>query len=119
VLKIAAIMGAIGIAGGAFGAHALKATLSVEALAWWNTSAHYLQIQAVALLVLALLGRDWKLPRATFPLFVFGITIFSGTLWLMALTGTRWLGAITPIGGACLIAGWISLFGAKRVLANP
>lgn len=118
VIKIAAFLGAVGIAGGAFGAHALKATLTPEALAWWNTGAHYLQVQSVAMLLLTLIVKDWRLHRATIPLFGVGMVIFIGTLWLMALTGVRWLGAITPIGGASLIAGWLSLLVARRTKAE-
>jgi len=107
---IAALVAALGVVAGAFGAHGLKALVPPEALAWWQTGAHYHLVHAVALLVAALLtpARPRARRVATILLLV-GIALFSGTLYLMALTDLRWLGAITPIGGSAFIAGWVAL----------
>ena len=110
-LFIGSIAGFLGVAGGAFGAHALKARLSEQMLANFETGTRYLLAHAVALLVVGVLaGREGvgELRWVGFS-FTFGMLIFTGSLWLMALTGTRWLGAITPIGGTALIVGWVAL----------
>lgn len=110
-LVIGSVAGFLGVAGGAFGAHALKARLSEQMLANFETGTRYLLVHAVALLVVGVLasrpgapslgGVGWS--------FSVGMLVFTGSLWLMALTGTRWLGAITPIGGTALIVGWVLL----------
>ena len=106
-----ALSGAIGVGAGAFGAHALRARLEPRMLEVFETGARYQLIHAVALIAAA-----WVVTR--FPgttgnaggwLFVAGTVCFSGSLYAMALTDVRALGAITPIGGACFIAGWICL----------
>jgi uncharacterized membrane protein YgdD (TMEM256/DUF423 family) len=95
------------VALGAFGAHSLKALLEANhQTGTWQTAAHYHLVHAVVLLVLALRP---TVTRLSFCLFGAGIVIFSGSLYLLAVTNIRWLGAITPIGGACLIAGWLTL----------
>lgn len=108
--KLAGLLGALGIALGAFGAHALRARLAPEKLAVWNTAVDYHLLHAVALLALALYaaatGRSVATPTA---LFTAGIALFSGSLYALSLGGPRWLGPVTPIGGLCLIAGWLSL----------
>jgi uncharacterized membrane protein YgdD (TMEM256/DUF423 family) len=116
-LKIAALTGALAVALGAFGAHGLKDSLQAGGMTEiWTTAAKYHLIHAVVLLVLSLLATDLIWPPR---LFLVGITIFSGSLYLMCLlhhfTGVKYgiLGAITPIGGVCLIAGWVSLFFVK------
>ena len=110
-LLIGSIAGFLGVAGGAFGAHALKARLSARMLANFETGTLYLLVHAVALTVVGVLASrpgapDLKLVGGAFTI---GMVIFTGTLWLMALTDARWLGAITPIGGSALIVGWASL----------
>jgi uncharacterized membrane protein YgdD (TMEM256/DUF423 family) len=106
-LRIAALLGCLAVAFGAFGAHGLKALLETNGLtAVWEKAAHYHLVHAVVLLVLALRN---SVARVPFALFTAGIVIFSGSLYLLAVTNVRWLGAITPIGGGCLIAGWIAL----------
>jgi uncharacterized membrane protein YgdD (TMEM256/DUF423 family) len=109
-LIAAAFAGASGIALGAFGAHALRARLEPAQLATWNTAVLYHLIHALALLALALFaratGRSVMLPSS---LFVGGIVLFSGSLYLLALTGWRFLGPLTPLGGAAFIAGWLAL----------
>jgi uncharacterized membrane protein YgdD (TMEM256/DUF423 family) len=98
LLILAALSGAVAVGAGAFGAHGT----SGEAAEWLKTGGHYQLIHAVAALVAVkfdMRGPGW--------LFVAGGAIFAGTLYLMALGSPRWLGAITPIGGALLIAGWL------------
>ena len=100
IFVIAALSGAVAVAAGAFGAHGA----SGAAAEWLKTGAHYQLIHAVA--ALAVLRLDAKGPAW---LFLAGGAIFGGTLYLMALGLPKWLGAITPIGGAMLIAGWLWL----------
>lgn len=108
---IAGITGALGVALGAFGAHGLKSTVTdAHLLEVWETAARYHLIHALALLGVA----AHPVPPAWAGwLFVVGITLFSGSLYLMTLTGARWLGAITPIGGVCFIAAWLVLAFAR------
>lgn len=92
---------------GAFGAHALRPRLALLGTAWiWEKAVLYHLAHAVALLALAL-GRPVN--RWVVPLFAAGIFIFSGSLYVLALTNVQWLGAITPFGGACFLAGWLTL----------
>ena len=110
-LVIGSIGGFLGVAGGAFGAHALKARLSEQMLANFETGTRYLLVHAVALLVVGVLagrkdGDDLLVVGWAFSV---GMLIFTGSLWVMALTGQRWLGAITPVGGTALIIGWLAL----------
>jgi uncharacterized membrane protein YgdD (TMEM256/DUF423 family) len=106
-LRIAGLTGFLAVALGAFGAHGLKATFLENGQGHnWDTAAHYHLVHAVVLLVLALRGTVARLP---FVLFGAGIVIFSGSLYVLAATNVKWLGAITPIGGLCLLAGWLTL----------
>lgn len=106
VTVLAALSGALAVAAGAFGAHGA----SGEAVEWLKTGGHYQLIHAVAALVAVRMGE-----RISPWLFVGGAAVFAGTLYLMALGAPRWFGAITPIGGAALIAGWLCLaLGAWR-----
>jgi uncharacterized membrane protein YgdD (TMEM256/DUF423 family) len=109
---IASLLGGLGVALGAFGAHALRARLAENLLANYETGVRYHFYHALALLFVVVAIQRW--PNSTLPviagwLFVIGIAIFSGSLYIMAFTGLRWLGAITPIGGVALIAGWVCL----------
>lgn len=106
----AGLLGAIAIALGAFGAHGLKERLTLipEASGWWETATFYLLTHAVAIGAIA--GRS-ALPAR---LWVMGSVIFAGTLYALALGAPRWFGAITPIGGLWLIAGWIALAWTAR-----
>ena len=112
LVRWAAITGFTGVACGALGAHAVKA-FGPESLEWWNTGAKYHLIHALAIgLVAALLPRRAGLTAA---LFGAGVLLFSGSLYALALTGTRALGMVTPFGGLCFLAGWALLgLGAKR-----
>jgi len=106
-LKIAAALGFLAVALGAFGAHGLKELLTRHGTAdIWEKAVLYHLVHAVALLFVSI---QRPLPILAWSLFVAGITIFSGTLYLLALTNERWLGAITPIGGLCLLGGWLAL----------
>ena len=106
----------IAVAAGAFGAHALRARLSSEMLAVFETAARYQMYHALGLLAVA-----WAVPRWPGPwavragwLFVAGTVLFSGSLYTLALTGIRWLGAVTPLGGVAFLAGWACLVLAAR-----
>jgi len=104
MIRIAALLCFLAVALGAFGAHWLKPTLEANNLVdVWNKAVLYHFIHAIALLVVAL-------PRSTnrgaWWLLLAGIVIFSGSLYTMGLTGARWLGAVTPLGGLCFLAGW-------------
>jgi uncharacterized membrane protein YgdD (TMEM256/DUF423 family) len=109
-LVAGAALGALGVAAGAFGAHGLRERLSPEALGWWDTASRYQLVHALALLGTGLLARQRGEPLgAATQLLLWGTIVFSGTLYVMALGGPRWLGAVTPVGGAALIGGWIAL----------
>jgi uncharacterized membrane protein YgdD (TMEM256/DUF423 family) len=105
---LGAVSAFLGVALGAFGAHALKSRLSSEALAIFETGVRYQMFHALALLVVAARLPD---PRGSIAgwLFVAGTVLFSGSLYALALTGIRGLGAITPVGGLCFLAGWALL----------
>ncbi len=114
---IGALSGGIGVAAGAFGAHALRARLEPRMLEVFETGARYQMYHAVAMLAAAWIVTRWpgSLATASGWLFLAGTVLFSGSLYAMALTGVRALGAITPIGGVCFIAGWACLaFAAMR-----
>jgi uncharacterized membrane protein YgdD (TMEM256/DUF423 family) len=113
---LGSLFGFLGVAAGAFGAHALRARLTPDLLAVFETAARYQMYHALALLFVALAAARFPDPalRAAGWLFVAGIVIFSGSLYLLALTGTRWLGAITPLGGLAFLAGWLALAWAAR-----
>jgi uncharacterized membrane protein YgdD (TMEM256/DUF423 family) len=110
-ILLAAIAGFLGVALGAFGAHGLRARLSPEMLAVFETGVRYHLIHAVAILaVAALMPRfsGWLITSACW-LFLVGIVLFSGSLYLLAVTGVTILGAITPLGGLAFLAGWACL----------
>ena len=100
--------GFVAVAFGAFGAHALRSRLSPEMLAIWKTANEYHFYHAFALLIVGVCARYAKIPGLDVAAgcFLAGLLIFSGSLYVLALTETRWLGAITPIGGLLLLAGW-------------
>ncbi|MDT8429338.1 MAG: DUF423 domain-containing protein [Pseudomonadales bacterium] len=111
-LIIAALNGFIAVTLGAFAAHGLKASLAPDLLATFQTGVQYqmhhtLALLAVGILVLHFPGQT--LLRTSGYLFLAGIVIFSGSLYLLSLSGVRWLGAITPIGGVLFLAGWATL----------
>ena len=111
--QLAWMLGALGgllcVALGAFGAHALRGRLSEYALGVFDTAVQYQFYHSLALLAVALLLMQFPqstLLKSAVMLFVAGIVIFSGSLYLLSLTGIRWLGAITPLGGLAFIGGW-------------
>ena len=107
ILFAGALLGGLGVALGAFGAHALKSSFDATRLGWWNTAVQYQLWHAVALVALAALPLPGRGLAAG--LMIAGSLVFAGTLYVMALTGLKWLGAVTPIGGLLLIAGWAAL----------
>jgi uncharacterized membrane protein YgdD (TMEM256/DUF423 family) len=116
-LSISFVLGAIAVALGAFGAHALRELVDEKAIQTWQTAVqyHFYHLFAIALVAILLKqGTNAWYKRAGY-LFIAGILVFSGSLYTMILlkatgsTSVNWLGAITPIGGVCFIAGWLSL----------
>ncbi len=112
IILLGAVFGALGVGIGAFGAHGLKPVVSADMLANFETGVRYHLIHVLALFAAAFVAT--RFPESTLPLvagwlFAAGILVFSGSLYLMALTGMRWLGAVTPIGGVAMIAGWVCL----------
>lgn len=108
---LGAVLGLVGVALGAFGAHGLRASRPPADLATWDTAARYQLIHALALFAVAWAATQWPSWRvhAAGWLLVAGIVIFSGSLYTLVLTGQRWMGAITPLGGVCFLAGWALL----------
>ncbi|WP_027896737.1 DUF423 domain-containing protein [Zestomonas thermotolerans] len=111
LMLLAAFFGFTAVALGAFAAHGLKGQLSAELLTVFQTGVHYQMVHALALLAVVLLGlhAPGRALLTAGGLFVLGILLFSGSLYLLALTGTRALGAITPFGGVSFLGGWLSL----------
>ena len=118
-LALGCVSAAVAVVLGAFGAHGLRARLVPDMLSTFEIGVRYQMYHALALLAVGILS-----PRASSPtlvlagwLFVAGTVVFSGSLYALAVTGQRWLGAVTPLGGAALIAGWLVL--AWAVYARP
>jgi len=113
-ITLGALSGFLAVAAGAFGAHALRDRLSADLLAVFQTGVTYQMYHALALLGVGILlarfstdGSVWL--SAAGWLFVAGSVLFSGSLYLLALSGTTWLGAITPLGGVAFLLGWLAL----------
>jgi uncharacterized membrane protein YgdD (TMEM256/DUF423 family) len=106
-----AVLAALAVAAGAFGAHALAARLTPDRLATWEIAARYHMLHALGLVALGAIGARWPSPllNAAGWLFLAGILIFAGTVYALALGSPRWFGAITPLGGLAFILGWILL----------
>jgi uncharacterized membrane protein YgdD (TMEM256/DUF423 family) len=109
VIRAAGALGFLGVALGAFGAHGLRDHLAPGMLEVYKTGVLYHLIHAVALLAVALGAEKLARPRAVGVLWIAGVVIFSGSLYALAITGIGMLGAITPIGGLLLMAGWVTL----------
>ena len=110
-LTASGISGFLAVALGAFGAHGLQSRLADAAdgakrLSWWQTAAHYHLMHALALAVVAFVIAHAPQARYAGVAFVVGTVLFSGSLYVMALGGPRWLGAVTPLGGAAFLIGW-------------
>ncbi|MBA3650190.1 MAG: DUF423 domain-containing protein [Chthoniobacterales bacterium] len=107
LFRLAAGLCFVAVGLGAFGAHSIKNTLQTNDMTEvWKTAVLYHFLHALALLLLATLPAA---SRAAAGLFIAGVVLFSGNLYLLALTNIKWLGAITPLGGLCFLAGWICL----------
>jgi uncharacterized membrane protein YgdD (TMEM256/DUF423 family) len=106
-----AIVAGLGVMLGAFGAHGLRTRVTPELLVVFETAVRYQMYHAFGLLAVGIAAERWggSLVNAAGWLFLVGLLIFSGSLYLMTLSGARWLGAITPIGGLLLILGWVAL----------
>ncbi len=119
-LAAGAISGGLAVAAGAFGAHALRARLPADLLSAWQTGAQYQLAHALALLAVGSLAA--RLPGAAAAwagwLFLAGSVLFSGSLYALALTGLRALGAVTPLGGIAFLGGWAALAWAALTSAH-
>jgi len=113
-VAVGAIFGGLSVVLGAFGAHALDDRLDAEQLEWWRTAVLYHALHALALVTWATFREHRTRGPAPGWCFAAGTSIFAGTLYGLALGGPRWLGAVTPIGGVLLIAGW-SLFALQAL----
>ncbi len=114
--SFAGLYGFLAVGLGAFGAHGLQKMLATvedgaKRLDWWETAAHYHLIHALALGLVGVFVSQHpnRLGTAAGVAFAIGVLVFSGSLYTMTLTGIRWLGAITPLGGLALMAGWALL----------
>ena len=111
-ITLASLSGMLAVVFGAFGAHALKGKLDDYALGVFDTAVQYHFYHSFALLavgVIALSQPQTVMLKSSGWLFLIGILIFSGSLYLLSVTGVRWLGAITPLGGLAFIGGWACL----------
>jgi len=119
-ITLASLSGMLAVASGAFGAHALKGRLDDYAQGVFQTAVQYHFYHSLALLAVGVIAISYPqatLLRSSGWLFVVGIVIFSGSLYLLSLSGLRWLGAVTPLGGLAFIAGWGCLAAASWKLA--
>jgi len=118
---LGALSAMIAVAAGAFGAHALRTKLTPDYLAVFETAARYQMYHALGLLAVAWALSRWPghLPVWAGWLFVAGTVLFSGSLYLLALTGARWWGAVTPLGGVAFLAGWLCLVLSAARLPPP
>lgn len=117
IIAAGALVLALGVGLGAFGAHALRNLVDDTALAVWQTAVLYQMLHGLGLLLVAALGpslhRSWQSRSAG--LMLAGVLIFSGSLYVLVLSNIKWLGAVTPIGGVAMIAAWLALaMGALR-----
>ena len=112
-IRVASVLGFLAVGVGAFGAHGLKARLDeFGTSATFQTGAHYHMVHALALLALGLIFRGGPASMAGNVAgwaFVGGVVVFSGSLYVLSVTGMKWLGAITPLGGLAFLVGWIAL----------
>lgn len=111
IISLAAINALIAVAAGAFAAHGLKHSISPENLAVFHTAADYQMIHALGMLFLGLLYKTEAIRQIKLiaTIMLCGIIIFSGSLYILALTNVKWLGMITPVGGLCFLTAWLML----------
>ena len=124
VIAAGAALALLAVMSGAFAAHGLKAVLDAPQLALFETAARYQMYHALALLAVGVIAAmpqfSARLLKLAALAFILGIVLFSGSLYLLALSGTRWLGAITPLGGISFLLGWLALIlAALRPVADP
>ncbi len=109
-LAIASILAGLAVIGGAFASHSLKTILTDYALSIWETGIKYQMYHSIGLFLIAILTKVEKIPsiwlNTAAVAFMVGILLFSGSLYALSLTGVKWLGAITPLGGVAFIVGW-------------
>lgn len=124
-LRVAAISGAVAVGLGAFGAHFLKSRLAPDLLDVFEVGVRYQFYHTLAMMALALAGEAFwrrRFASVTCWCWLLGTIVFSGSLYVLSMTGLRWMGAITPIGGVLFIAGWTSLLfaaGATKAVSPP
>ena len=106
LIRVGALSAGIAVAAGAFGAHLLKDKIGATGLEVWKTGVQYHLAHALAMLLVAALGEKVAQSERIGKLFLAGQLIFAGSLYLLAVTGVKWLGAITPLGGVCFLLGW-------------
>jgi uncharacterized membrane protein YgdD (TMEM256/DUF423 family) len=108
---IGSILAGLAVATGAFGAHGLKRIVAPEMLDTWEKAVRYQMYHALALLILAWALTNWPAQARLLSLggwlFLAGVSLFSGSLYILVLSGIKWLGAVTPIGGVAFVAGWL------------
>jgi uncharacterized membrane protein YgdD (TMEM256/DUF423 family) len=117
LFAVAAGLGAAGVALGAFGSHALRKSLSPEMLVVHETATRYLMYHLFAIMAAAWAWARWqqRIFVVAGRFFIAGVLLFSGSLYVLTMSGIQWLGAITPVGGLCLLTGWMLLaLGAYR-----
>lgn len=113
--------GFVGVAGGAFGAHALEDLVTAERLATWGTGTAYMQMHALALIGLAVAGTSasHRALDVAGGCFTAGMVLFTGSLWLLVLLDLPILGAVTPLGGLCFLVGWVAaLIGGWKAFSS-
>lgn len=105
------LMALLAVAAGAFGGHVLKPRLAPDLFDIFEVAARYHMYHALALLATAWAAQQWPSPLVQVAgwAFVAGIALFAGSLYLLSLSGVRWLGAVTPLGGLCFMVGWLCL----------
>ena len=113
VLGAGAALALLAVVSGAFAAHGLKTILDAQQLALFETAARYQMYHALALLIIGIMASLQQFSRTLLTLaafaFILGIFLFCGSLYLLALSGITWLGAITPLGGTAFLAGWLAM----------
>jgi uncharacterized membrane protein YgdD (TMEM256/DUF423 family) len=116
LLRLGAILGALGVALGAFGAHSLRAIVTPDRLAVFETGVRYHLVHALAILAAAWAAHvapETRAPRIAGALFAAGVVLFSGSLYALVGTGVTAWGAVTPLGGVAFVAGWIALASSR------